>query len=64
MNQPVPRNPKAKRTSISCTLPEALAAQLQLEADTRMLAPSLLIERAVAAYLPNLPSIAEPERTL
>lgn len=49
--------PKPKRTQRSISLPPALDAKLQTEADERMINASLLVERAVAAYLPTLPSL-------
>lgn len=52
--------PKAKRTPFSISLPPDLAAQLTHEAETRMLNPSLLVERAIAAYLPTLPKLEPP----
>lgn len=53
----MPPSTKPKRVAIACSLPPDLAAKLQREADERMLAPSLLIEKAVAAFLPTLPSL-------
>ena len=50
-------NPKPKRQSRSVTLPPALDAKLQEEANARLINPSLLVERALAAYLPTLPPI-------
>lgn len=49
--------PKAVRSQRSVTLPPALNTKLQQEADTRMINPSLLVERALAAYLPTLPPL-------
>lgn len=53
----MPKATKPKRTSLSVSLPPDLAAKLQGEADARMLNASLLVERAVAAYLPTLPPL-------
>lgn len=50
-------SPKPKRAQRSVTLPEALDAQLQHEADERMLNASIIVERALAAYLPTLPEL-------
>ena len=51
---------KPKRIARSVTLPPALDEKLQAEADARLLNPSLLVERALAAYLPSLPSLDGP----
>lgn len=51
------QTPKPKRSQRSVTLPPALDAKLQEEADARLLNPSLLVERALAAYLPTLPNM-------
>lgn len=49
---------KPKRASRSISLPPELDAKLQAEADSRLLNPSLLVERAVAQYLPTLPALS------
>lgn len=46
-----------KRVAVACTLPPDLAARLNSEANARMLHTSLLIEKAVAAFLPTLPPL-------
>lgn len=46
-----------KRIAIACTLPPDLADRLKGEADARMIHTSLLIEKAVAAFLPTLPPL-------
>ena len=51
---------KPKRAQRSISLPPALDEKLQAEADARLLNPSLLVERALAAYLPSLPSLDGP----
>lgn len=51
------QSPKPKRAQRSVTLPPALDEKLQAEADARLLNPSLLVERALAAYLPLLPNM-------
>lgn len=56
----LPQAPKPKRAQRSVTLPPALDAILQTEADARLLNPSLLVERALTMYLPLLPSMDEP----
>lgn len=53
-------SPKPKRAQRSVTLPEALDALLQHEADERMLHPGLLVERALTMYLPLLPPLDPP----
>ena len=53
----MPKVAKPKRTSLSISLPPELGARLVQEADARMLNTSLLVERAVAAYLPTLPPL-------
>lgn len=51
----MPTNPaKPTRAQRSVTLPPSLNDKLQAEADSRLLNPSLLVERALAAYLPTL----------
>lgn len=49
--------PKIKRTALSISLPPDLAARLAKEADARLVNASLLVEKAVAAYLPTLSPI-------
>lgn len=53
--------PKPKRAQRSISLPPALDAKLQTEADGRLLNASLLVERALAAYLPTLPILASAD---
>lgn len=48
---------KVKRVPMSISLPPELGARLVREAESRLLNPSLLVEKAVAAYLPTLPPI-------
>lgn len=61
----MPRTPstKPKRTSMSVSLPPELASKLQSEAESRLLNASLLVERALAAYLPTLPPMNGTEAT-
>lgn len=53
----MPPTQKPKRTALSISLPPDLATKLQQEADTRLVNPSLLVERAVRAFLPTLPTM-------
>ena len=57
---------RPKRVAIGVSLPPTLAEALQRESDDRMIAPSLLVEKAVAAYIPTLPPMsngaAEPPK--
>lgn len=53
----MPTTSKPKRMSLSISLPPELAARLQREADQRLIAPSLLVEKALAPYLAALPPI-------
>lgn len=55
-------NPKTKRAQRSISLSPAVDAHLQREADVRVLNPSVLVERALAAYLPKLPTL-DPQET-
>lgn len=48
---------KPKRTPFSISLPPDLATKLTAEADARMVAPSWLVEKALAAFLPTLPPL-------
>lgn len=48
---------KQERESISVSLPKAMVAKLREEADSRIVSPSLLVEKAVGEYLPKLPSL-------
>lgn len=50
-------SPKPKRAQRSVSLSPALDAQLQTEADRRMIHASLLIENALTMYLPTLPPL-------
>lgn len=52
-----PSNSKPKRMQMSISLPPELGARLAREAQARLLNPSLLVEKAVAAFLPTLPPI-------
>lgn len=49
--------PKAKRAQRSVSLSPHVDAMLQKEADARMLHPSVLVEKALAAWLPTLPPV-------
>lgn len=48
---------KVERESVSFSLPKTMVATLRAEADTRIVSPSLLAEKAIAAYLPTLPAV-------
>lgn len=45
------------RTSKSYSLPNDLIAELEKEAEARVVAPAKLVENAVRAYLPTLPKL-------
>lgn len=53
---PTPKAEKVPRITTSVTLPAELAVKLRSEADERLVSPSLIVQRALEAYLPTLPS--------
>lgn len=48
---------KSKRIALSVSLPPDLASRLTREADERVLAPSVLVEKALKQYLAALPPL-------
>lgn len=46
--------PKPERTSLTVSIPIDLEVQLRAEADRRVVAPSLLVAKALEHYLPTL----------
>lgn len=61
----MPKNTRPKRTPIGASLPPELALRLQAEADARVLAPSVLIEKSLRLLFasfdaPPMPN-GEPE---
>lgn len=46
--------PKPTRKTMSVTLDEGIFNDVQAKADARMVAPSLLVQKALEAFLPTL----------
>lgn len=53
----MPATPKPRRVPLSVSLPPDLSAKLLHEAEQRYIAPTLLVERALLAFLPTLPPL-------
>lgn len=47
----------ADRTSKSYSLPNDLLEELEVQAGARLVAPSMIVEKALRAFLPTLPSL-------
>jgi hypothetical protein len=45
------------KTAIHASIATPVAEQLKAEAESRMLAPAFLIEKALEVYLPTLPAL-------
>lgn len=58
----MPNTSKPKRQSLSISLPPDMATRLQRESDARILAPSVLIERAVSLLFTSF-DVAPTEHT-
>jgi hypothetical protein len=54
---PTPSDKTPKREPISATLPPDIYEQLMAETDQRMISHSILIEKALRAFLPTLPPL-------
>lgn len=57
----MPRNTPTKRTATNCSLPPEMAERLNAEAAERVLAPSKLIEMALAAMFERFDDKAAAE---
>lgn len=58
---PESKKPKENRESLPVTLPPAMKAKVMKEAEDRMIAPSMLVEKALERFLPTLPPINIPD---
>lgn len=60
---PTPKSLKPKRVSVGVSLPPEMAERLSREATARLLAPSVLVEKAVAMLFVSLDRPIDGEDT-